>query len=110
MKMPVKLSFRNFKPTFWIEELVQEQASKLERYARHIQGCLVVVETPHNHSGDYIKVRIEITVAERKIYVSQGASETAPANDMYAVMNDAFSSALKQLEDYVMVREGVLIS
>lgn len=109
MKMPVQVSFRNFKPTFWIEELVQEQASRLDRFARHIHGCLVIVETPHNHSGNYIKVRIEIAVAERKIYVSQGAPDFAPANDMLAVLNEAFGSAQRQLEEYVGAREGVAV-
>lgn len=107
MKMPVQVVFRNMDKTPWIEDMILEKASGLERFHHHIIGCRVVVELPHrrHHQGNRYQVRIDLSVPEKEIVVTR-SDEHKEHEDIVASVRDAFDSAKRQLEEYSQKRRG----
>ena len=44
MLLPVQVTFRNMEDVAGLEEMVQEEAAKLERFYDRVGSCRVVVE------------------------------------------------------------------
>jgi hypothetical protein len=91
---------------------VQAHVQKLEQFHDHIIGCRVSIEMPHKSqkaSGNPPDVHILIRVPGKEIVVSREynhAGHKKAATDAYAVLDDAFQVAQKQLKDYRRVSHG----
>ena len=112
MDIPLELSFHNVEPSDALKASVQSHVDKLEQFHDHIIGCRVVIETPHKSqkaSGNPPDVHIVIRVPGKEIVVSReynhGGHKKA-ATDAYAVLDEAFLVAQKQLKDYRRVSHG----
>jgi cold shock CspA family protein len=112
MKLPLQIVFRNIKKSGWIEQLVQERATKLDSFCNDIMRCRIIVEMPHRHhrQGNLVLVRIEITVPGKEIAVNREAAGHASYEDINTALRDAFDSAKRQLEDYVRRRRRAVKS
>ena len=112
MDIPLELSFHNVEPSDALKASVQAHVDKLEQFHDHIIGCRVVIEMPHKSqkaSGNPPDVHIVIRVPGKEIVVSReynhGGHKKA-ATDAYAVLDEAFLVAQKQLKDYRRVSHG----
>lgn len=110
MKLPVQVSFRNMDKSQWIEDLILEKASTLERYYKRIISCRVVVEIPHkrHHQGNPYLVRVDVSVPDKEIVVNRQTDENKEHQDMNATIRDAFESVRRQLEEYAEKRRGMV--
>jgi ribosome-associated translation inhibitor RaiA len=88
--------------------VVREKAERLEKFARRVAGCTVVVEAPHRHHshGFQYLVRIHVMVPGAEIVVSRQAGLHAESQDLHVAIRDAFDAACRQLEDYARRRRG----
>ena len=112
MDIHLELSFHNVEPSDALKASVQSHVDKLEQFHDHIIGCRVVIEMPHKSqkaSGNPPDVHIVIRVPGKEIVVSReynhGGHKKA-ATDAYAVLDEAFLVAQKQLKDYRRVSHG----
>ena len=70
MLLPVQVTFRNMKDLAGLEEMVQEEAAKLERFYDRISSCRVVVERPQRaESSKLYHVRIDLGLPNGELVV-----------------------------------------
>ena len=112
MDTPLELSFHNMDSSDGLKTAVDGHLTKLEQFHDHIIGCRVVIEMPHKSqkaSGNPPDVHIVVRVPGKEIVVSReynhGGHKKA-ATDAYAVLDEAFLVAQKQLKDYRRVSHG----
>ena len=112
MDIPLELSFHNLASSDALKKAVQEHVNRLEAFHDHIIGCRVVIEMPHKSqkaSGNPPDVHIVVRVPNKEIVVSReynhGGHKKA-ATDAYAVLDECFLVAQKQLKDYRRVSHG----
>lgn len=103
MKLPVQISFHNLPHSDEIEDIVYENAARLDGYCDNIMSCRVVVDVPHLHhkQGNLYQVRIDIKAPGEEIAVNREASEHTAYKDLRVAIDDAFNTAARLLEDYV---------
>ena len=112
MDIPLELSFYNLESSDALKQAVRGHVNKLEQFHDHIIGCRVVIELPHKSqkaSGNPPDVHIVVRVPGKEIVVSKELAHNGhkkAATDAYAVLDDAFSVAQKQLKDYRRVSHG----
>ena len=108
MQAPVQITFRGFPHSDAVEAKIHEKVNKLEQFFPHIMHCQIVVEAEHHHhhKGNLYDVRIDLTVPDKEIVVSQKKHDDHSHEDIYVAIRDAFNAARRQLEDYVRVRRG----
>jgi ribosomal subunit interface protein len=112
MDIPLELSFHNVESSDALKASVQAHVQKLEQFHDHIIGCRVSIEMPHKSqkaSGNPPDVHILIRVPGKEIVVSREYNHDGhkkAATDAYAVLDDAFQVAQKQLKDYRRVSHG----
>jgi ribosome-associated translation inhibitor RaiA len=112
MDIPLELTFHNIEASSSLKEAVRGHVKKLEQFHDHIIGCRVVIELPHKSqkaSGNPPDVHIVIRVPGKEIVVSrelQHEGHKKAATDAYAVLDEAFLVAQKQLKDYRRVSHG----
>lgn len=108
MQAPVQITFRGFPHSDAVEAKIREKINKLEQYYPHIMHCQIVVEAEHHHhhKGNLYDVRIDLTVPDKEIVVSQKKHDDHSHEDIYVAIRDAFDAARRQLEDYARVRRG----
>lgn len=108
MKLPVQVSFRNMEKSQWIEDLILEKASSLDRFYGRIISCRVVVEIPHkrHHQGNPYLVRVDVSVPDKEIVVNRLTDENKEHQDMHATITDAFECVKRQVEEYGRKRRG----
>ena len=112
MDIPLELSFHNIEPSSSLKDAVRTHVQKLEQFHDHIIGCRVVIELPHKSqkaSGNPPDVHIVVRVPGKEIVVSrelQHDGHKKAATDAYAVLDEAFLVAQKQLKDYRRVSHG----
>ena len=112
MDIPLELSFHNMESSDSLKAAVREHVNKLEQFHDHIIGCRVVIEMPHRSqkaSGNPPDVHVVVRVPGKEIVVSRelahGGHKKA-ATDAYAVLDNAFAVAQKQLKDYRRISHG----
>ena len=112
MDIPLELSFNNMESSDALKAAVREHVNKLEQFHDHIIGCRVVIEMPHRSqkaSGNPPDVHVVVRVPGKEIVVSRelahGGHKKA-ATDAYAVLDNAFAVAQKQLKDYRRISHG----
>jgi cold shock CspA family protein len=95
-------------PSSAIEDAIRERVARLERFHDRITRCHVTVDVPHRHhtKGNLFAVRLDITTPAREIAVTRDPREDYTHEDFNVVLRDAFSAAVRQLEDDVRRRRG----
>ena len=112
MDIPLELSFHNVEPSDGLKAQVAAHVEKLEQFHDHIIGCRVVIEMPHKSqkaSGNPPDVHIVVRVPGKEIVVSRELKHDGhkkAATDAYAVLEEAFLVAQKQLKDYRRISHG----
>ena len=109
MQVPVRIRFGHVRKNTAIENLIREQAAKLERVCDHIISCRVAVEKPQEHqtSGSPFRVRIAVTVPpEHELAVTRNAGEGNLHNQLQTVIRDAFGAMRRQLTKLVDKQRG----
>jgi cold shock CspA family protein len=110
MKLPLQIAFRHVRKSEELEASIREQAARLERSAKRITSCRVVVERPHRHrhDGTYYQVHLDITVPDHEIAVSREAGAHLEAKKVGVAIRAAFDCARRQLEDQARRRRGAV--
>jgi len=97
--MPMQVTFRGIAHSDALEADIREQGAKLERFARTIVGCRVLIDAPHrrHHDGPHFHVRVEVTIPGVPPIVV--VHDTAPPTDAYLTVHQAFEAVRRQLQD-----------
>ncbi|MGB5540905.1 MAG: ribosome-associated translation inhibitor RaiA [Gammaproteobacteria bacterium] len=109
MQIPLQITFRNMEPSEAVETRVREKVDKLEQFYDSIMSCRVMVEAPHahHHQGRLFQVRIDLTVPDGELVVSQPHHHKDHSHeDVYVAIRDAFNAMQRQLKSHVDVRRG----
>jgi cold shock CspA family protein len=109
MEVPLKITFRNVRKDTAIEDLIRQQAAKLERVCDHIVSCRIAVEKPQEHQrrGNPFRVRIDVTVPpEHELVVVRDSSEGDLHEQLSTVIRDAFGAMRRQLRKLVEKQHG----
>src|SRR5688572_24598282 len=109
MQVPLNVTFRNVLKDAAIENLIRDQAAKLERVCDHIVSCRLAVEKPQEHqkSGNAFRVRIDVTVPpEHELVVTREASEGDLHAQLATVIRDAFGAMRRRLKKLVEKQRG----
>jgi Sigma 54 modulation protein / S30EA ribosomal protein len=95
MQVPLNVTFRNVRKNAAIENLVRNQADKLERVS-----CRVAIEKPQEHqkSGNSFRVRVDVAVPpEHEVVVTREAGEGDLHEQLPTVIRDAFGAMRRRL-------------
>ena len=109
MQVPLNITFRNVRKSPAIENLVRNQAAKLERVCDHIVSCRIAVEKPQEHqkSGKSFRVRIDVTVPpEHELIVTREAGEGDLHEQLPTVVRDAFGAMRRRLRKLTEKQHG----
>jgi ribosome-associated translation inhibitor RaiA len=103
MQPMLQTVFRGMEPSPTIEARVRGQVAVLERFAKDIVSCRVVIEQHHlhQHQGRPFAVSIELTTPGGQLVVNRAEN---PAFDV--ALHDAFNRMQRRLEDAVRRRRG----
>jgi ribosome-associated translation inhibitor RaiA len=104
MQVPLQMSFRRVAKSTATENLIRDQAAKLERVCDHIIGCRVAIEKPQKHQkvGNPFRVRIDVTVPpEHELVVTREASQGDLHEQLPTVLRNAFGAMRRQLRKLV---------
>ncbi len=102
MTFPVRVTWKHHDPSTAVEEFIQAQADRLDRYVSDIVDCHVTVETPHHHHehGNHFLVTVDVRVPGNE-FVAKRDPEAADAHtDVHAAIKDAFESMKHQLQHH----------
>lgn len=94
---PLNITFRDMESTPALENLVHEQAERLEHVFDRIERCDVVIDRPHQSQlhGQQFHVRVALAVPGSDIVANRGSND-----DAYLAIREAFRAARRQLEDH----------
>ena len=112
MDIPLELTFHNVESSEALKQAVQAHLNKLEKFHDHIIGCRVSIEMPHKSQkavGNPPDVHIVLRVPGKEIVVSRELKHDGhkkAATDAYAVLEEAFLVAQKQLKDFRRISHG----
>ncbi len=125
MLLPVQVTFRNLQDSAGLEEIVQKEAAKLERFYDRISSCRVVVERPQRaESSKIFHVRIDLGVPNGELVVRHtptlhgtlqdtrtGASRQEAESVLVhktpqRAIHEAFHEMRRRLQDYARKQEG----
>ncbi|MHC5010164.1 MAG: cold shock domain-containing protein [Planctomycetota bacterium] len=108
MQIPLEVVFHGVARSAAAEHLITRHADKLERFYDRITSCRVVVTAPHRRrrTGVRYAVRIDITVPKNEIVVNRHPEKGALHEDLESAVRDAFSAAVRRLEDHVRKIRG----
>ena len=127
MLLPVQVTFRNMKDVAGLEEMVQKEAAKLERFYDRISSCRVMVERPQRAASSKLyHVRIDLGLPNGKLAVKhtptlhgtlQDTKTEASRQEAEAVLlhknpqraiHEAFHEMRRQLQDYSRRQVGAV--
>lgn len=126
MELPVQITFHNLEPSSDLEQWVQTEAAKLDKYYGRITSCRVLIEMPHAHrtTGNTYNVRIDLGVPGDELVVKYESTLRAPSRGRgdkrqsrrmekeeahkkpRAAIAAAFKLARRQLEDFAGKQRG----
>jgi len=121
MPFPLKITYREVHESTELERLVQQEASKLDRFFDRIVSCRVTIERAYakHRDGDPFRVRIVLSVPGDELCITQlpdmrgtliGSEEQrvrksaeidAPYKSAEYAVREAFKKARRQLQDHV---------
>lgn len=101
MNFPLQITHRQMESSLSLDEHIQNEAEKLERYFDKITSCRVVVELPHRHSekGRHFHVTIEVHVPRHQLVVGRDPEERVTHEDPYIAVTEAFKALRRQLKE-----------
>lgn len=104
----LQVTWRGMAESDALATLIRTRFVKLYRFHRRILGCRVLIEQPHHHqhAGEHVRVRIDLSVPGQELVVDREPAEGAAHEDAYVAVREAFNAMRRQLEDYVRVRRG----
>jgi cold shock CspA family protein/ribosome-associated translation inhibitor RaiA len=101
MQIPLEVSFRDVEHTDQLDQLIEQQASRLDKFHNHIMGCRIAVEQPQEHisHGRPWRVRLDITVPHaNEVVVIKDPGKGEMHEPLEAVIRDAFDTAERNLK------------
>jgi ribosomal subunit interface protein len=104
MQIPIEITLRDIPHSDAVETRIREKIAKLDHFHERIMSCRVTVESPQHrkHQGKLYSVHIDLKVpGGGELVVNRVQDE-----DIYVAIRDAFSAAMRQLEDYVRRQRG----
>ncbi|MFW5718314.1 MAG: HPF/RaiA family ribosome-associated protein [Spirochaetota bacterium] len=102
MEVPIEITFRNADHTDQIDQLIRDEAARLERFHDRITSCHAIVERPqeHLHSGRQWRVRLDITIPRgNEVVVRKEAGKGDMHEQLATVIKDAFDAAERQIKE-----------
>ncbi len=109
MKVPLEIAFKGIPHSDEIEDLIREEADKLERVCHYMIRCRVAVEKRQQHQevGNPYRVRIDMTVPPgHELVVKREPSRGDMHDPLDIVIKHAFTSAARQLHKLVEQQRG----
>src|ERR1044071_3888760 len=109
MQVPLTMTFRKVRKTAAIENLIRQQATKLDRVCNHMVSCRIAIEKPQEHqrTGNPFRVRIDVTVPpEHELVVTRDSNEGDLHEQLPTVIRDAFTAMRRQLMKLVEKQRG----
>jgi ribosome-associated translation inhibitor RaiA len=108
MILPLHITFRNLRHSSALEDLICEQAARLDRFYDRITSCRAVVEAPkgRHRSNRVYNVRIAVGVPGREVVVKKESDDYTQPQDIHVVILDAFRAKRRRLQDYVRRHRG----
>ncbi len=102
----VQITFRGFRRSEAIEQVILEHASWLEKYAYRLLSCRVCVEKPHRHhaKGNLFHLRIELATPGKRLVITHNGKADHAHEDLNVTVRDAFFAARRRLEDQARQR------
>jgi cold shock CspA family protein len=123
MLLPVQVTFRNIPNPAGLEDYVQQEAAKLERFYNRISSCRVIVERPQRAaSSKLFHVRIDLGVPNGELVIKHTPSLHSTLQDTQQeksrpearavlvlkdprrAIHDAFEEMRRRLQDYARCR------
>ena len=93
MNFPIQISAKDLNNRGPIETLIQERATRLERFHHRITSARVAITVDGPHPLRH-RLKLEIAIPGSEIVVSRG-----PTEDLPAAIREAFDVARRQLQD-----------
>lgn len=123
--IPMQITYLHAEASPYIEEMIQSEAVKLERFYPRIVGCRVTVEQGTGRQmGNLWHIRVELSVPGGEIVVQSEPSLGGMARQtnkrairkglevrrerqiLHRAVRDAFKAARRQLQDYARKQRG----
>jgi ribosomal subunit interface protein len=104
MRLPLQITARDVELSPSIEQLIREEAAKLESFFERVMGCRVLVETAHRYpTGERVhyNVRIDLTLPGAELVIKR-----QPHEDLWTAIQRAFDAAQRRLQDRARRRRG----
>jgi len=110
MQRPLQITFRGMRHSDAIEDHVRRRAAELDQYYGRVTGCHVTVEAPHQHQhkGHLYSVRVDVRLPDGEVVASRTGRRDHAHEDVHVAVRDAFSAAVRQVEDYARRRRGMV--
>jgi cold shock CspA family protein len=127
MLLPIQVTFRNIDDHAGIDDYIQKEAAKLERFYSRISSCRVIVERPQRAAtSKFYHVRIDLGVPNEELVVKHVPSLHGTLEDMQTqksrrearsvigqrhpkrAIHEAFQEMGRQLQDYVRRQQGAV--
>ena len=125
MLLPVQVTFRNMDKRAGLDDCVQKEAARLERFYNRISSCRVMVERPQKAaSSKLFHVRIDLGVPNAELVVKhfpslhgalQDTQDTKSRREAASVLarktpkraiHEAFEEMARRLQDYARRQNG----
>lgn len=127
MLLPVQVTFRNIEKHSGLEDYVQKEAAKLERFYNRISSCRVIVERPQRTaSSKFYHVRIDLGVPNDELVVGHVPSLHGTLEDLQTpksrreaksvllhknpkqAIHEGFEEMARQLQNYARRQNGAV--
>lgn len=102
MQVPLEISFRGVERTQAIENLITEQAAKLEQVCDHITSVRISVEKPQEHqrSGNPYRVRIIARVPPgHELVAARDPAERDLHDPLDKIIRETFNALRRQVKE-----------
>ena len=108
METPAQISFKNITHSDSLEAHIAKRIAQLERVHHHIIACRVIVEAPFHASEPKpaLGISIEVEVPKHTLVAKEVEQRHDSKNDGLGVVNRAFESIERQLEDDARKKRG----
>ena len=110
MQIPIQVSFHGIAGSDEVEAACRREAYKLERYAKRIIGCRVVVSAPHQHrtKGRSYEIKIDLSLPQHEIVVNRMPTEHDAGETLEIALREAFDTARRRLQDEARKQSGAV--
>jgi cold shock CspA family protein/ribosome-associated translation inhibitor RaiA len=98
--VPIEISIADTSAREEVEELIREQAGRLDKVHRNLNSCRVAVDRPHRHerAGRGYRVRIDLTVPPgHEVVVRREPDEAEMHESLSTTIIEAFQVAQRRL-------------